>query len=267
MAVSDYNTNPDLNTAIAGINIAEGCPPSGINNAIRQLMADVKAEHDTQASSQSQIMTGATASAAGSSGLVPAPAKGKQAKPLRGDGTWADSLTCDITGNAATATTATSAATLATARTLRTNLASTATASFDGSADITPGVTGTLPVTNGGTGATSATAARTALGITLSDSVSSTSSSTFASSKAVKTAYDKAVSAGSNIIQSYRINAGTGISVKAPSGGTHQFIMIYDSTSVDYKITHIGTVAGGTTMTSTQYSDLFRSTVYFWRIA
>ena len=46
MAVSDYNTNPDLNTAISGINIAEGCPPSGINNAIRQLMADVKSYAD-----------------------------------------------------------------------------------------------------------------------------------------------------------------------------------------------------------------------------
>ena len=46
MAVSSYNTNPDLNTTISGINIAEGCPPSGLNNALRQLMADVKAESD-----------------------------------------------------------------------------------------------------------------------------------------------------------------------------------------------------------------------------
>lgn len=43
---------------------------------------------------------------------------------------------------------------LETARTIRTNLASTATASFDGSANVTPGVTGTLPIANGGTGAT-----------------------------------------------------------------------------------------------------------------
>lgn len=43
---------------------------------------------------------------------------------------------------------------LATARTIRTNLGSTSTASFDGSANITPGVTGTLPVLNGGTGQT-----------------------------------------------------------------------------------------------------------------
>lgn len=47
MSVSDYNTDPDLNTTISGINIAEGCPPSGINNAIRQLMADVKTQVDT----------------------------------------------------------------------------------------------------------------------------------------------------------------------------------------------------------------------------
>lgn len=47
-----------------------------------------------------------------------------------------------------------SAATLTTARTIQTNLASTSSASFDGSANITPGVTGTLAVGNGGTGAT-----------------------------------------------------------------------------------------------------------------
>jgi hypothetical protein len=50
-----------------------------------------------------------------------------------------------------------SAATLTTARTIQTNLASTSSASFNGSADITPGVTGTLAVANGGTGQTSYT--------------------------------------------------------------------------------------------------------------
>lgn len=50
-----------------------------------------------------------------------------------------------------------SAAKLTTPRTLQTNLASTATASFDGTANATPGVTGTLPVGNGGTGATTLT--------------------------------------------------------------------------------------------------------------
>lgn len=46
MGVKDYSLNADDNTQINGINIAEGCPPSGINNAIRQLMADVKEMDD-----------------------------------------------------------------------------------------------------------------------------------------------------------------------------------------------------------------------------
>ena len=48
-----------------------------------------------------------------------------------------------------------SAATLTTSRTFQTNLASTSTASFNGSANVTPGVTGTLGGSNGGTGITS----------------------------------------------------------------------------------------------------------------
>lgn len=39
--VSDYSTNPDANTAINGINIGEQCNASNINDAIRQMMADV----------------------------------------------------------------------------------------------------------------------------------------------------------------------------------------------------------------------------------
>lgn len=46
MAVSDYSTTPGSNTTISGINIAEGCPPANINNAIRQVMADVKGAFD-----------------------------------------------------------------------------------------------------------------------------------------------------------------------------------------------------------------------------
>lgn len=57
-----------------------------------------------------------------------------------------------------------SATKLATARTITANLASSTAGSFDGSANITVGVTGTLPIANGGTGATTAAAARTALG-------------------------------------------------------------------------------------------------------
>jgi hypothetical protein len=41
--ISEFDVNPDNNTDINSINIAEGCAPSGINNAIRQIMADLKA--------------------------------------------------------------------------------------------------------------------------------------------------------------------------------------------------------------------------------
>ena len=54
MPIKDYNTDPDLNTTISGINIAEGCAPSGINNAIRQLMADVRAEKDERDAAQEE---------------------------------------------------------------------------------------------------------------------------------------------------------------------------------------------------------------------
>lgn len=42
MAVSDYSTTASNNVTISGTNIAENCPAGGINNAIRQMMADVR---------------------------------------------------------------------------------------------------------------------------------------------------------------------------------------------------------------------------------
>lgn len=71
---------------------------------------------------------------------------------------YANESSIYLNGNALTATK------LETARTITANLASSTAGSFDGSANITVGVTGTLPIANGGTGATTAAAARTALG-------------------------------------------------------------------------------------------------------
>ena len=83
-------------------------------------------------------------------------AVGSETAFARGDHTHPAQTT--VTGNAGTATK------LATARAFRTNLGSTATANFDGSAACNPGVTGTLGLGNGGTGATTAAAARETLG-------------------------------------------------------------------------------------------------------
>lgn len=40
--ISEFSSTPANNTDVGGINIAEGCAPSGINNAIRELMAQLK---------------------------------------------------------------------------------------------------------------------------------------------------------------------------------------------------------------------------------
>jgi len=40
--ISQWDVNPANNTDVGGINIAENCPPSNINNAIREVMSQVK---------------------------------------------------------------------------------------------------------------------------------------------------------------------------------------------------------------------------------
>ena len=43
MAFSDWSTTAASNTSIGGISIAEGCPPSNLNNAAREMMAQLRA--------------------------------------------------------------------------------------------------------------------------------------------------------------------------------------------------------------------------------
>lgn len=38
-SASEFSTNPDANTTIGGTNVAEGCSPGGLNNAMRYLAA------------------------------------------------------------------------------------------------------------------------------------------------------------------------------------------------------------------------------------
>jgi len=65
--VSEWSSTPSNNTDIGGINIAEGCAPSGINNAIRELMAQVK---DMQAGTDSDnFAVGGTLSVTGNTTL------------------------------------------------------------------------------------------------------------------------------------------------------------------------------------------------------
>lgn len=52
--ISEYDATAGNNTDIDSVNIAENCPPSGINNAIRELMAHLK---DFQQGSGSDSLT------------------------------------------------------------------------------------------------------------------------------------------------------------------------------------------------------------------
>lgn len=56
--ISEFDSNPSNNTDIDGINIAEGCAPSGINNAIRELMSQLK-DQQTGASGDDFTVSGA----------------------------------------------------------------------------------------------------------------------------------------------------------------------------------------------------------------
>ena len=54
--ISEFSATPADNTDIDNINIAEGCAPSGINNAIRELMSQLK-EMQTGASGDTFTFT------------------------------------------------------------------------------------------------------------------------------------------------------------------------------------------------------------------
>ena len=66
--ISEYSATAANNTDIGGINIAEGCAPSGINNAIRELMAQLK---DQQVGTDSDNFTvGGNLSVTGTTALT-----------------------------------------------------------------------------------------------------------------------------------------------------------------------------------------------------
>jgi len=58
--ISEFDSTPANNTDIDGINIAEGCAPSGINNAIRELMSQLK-DQQTGASGDGFTVAGTLA--------------------------------------------------------------------------------------------------------------------------------------------------------------------------------------------------------------
>jgi hypothetical protein len=66
--ISEFDLIPANNTDIDSINIAEGCAPSGINNAIRELMSQLKAQQDGSSGDPFTITGTLTASTVVASG-------------------------------------------------------------------------------------------------------------------------------------------------------------------------------------------------------
>ena len=135
--ISEFDSTPANNTDIDSINIAEGCAPSGINNAIRELMSQLK-DQQTGASADN-FTVGGNLAVTGTTTFTGAVVM-STALPVASGGTGASTA-----GNA------------------RTNLSA---ASSGANSDITSitGLTTALTVPQGGTGAATLTANNVLLG-------------------------------------------------------------------------------------------------------
>lgn len=121
-------------------------PKHGYNYLMRQVNQAQALLNQVTAMIQSEMATQDYVDAA-INGRVPTTRK-VNGKALSGD----ISLTAADVGALGSGSTAEAAKKLLTPRSIRANLASSAAANFDGTANITPGVAGILPVANGGTG-------------------------------------------------------------------------------------------------------------------
>ena len=198
--ISEFSTIPGDNTDIDGINIAEGCAPSGINDAIRELMAQLKDFQSGAAGDNITVVGTLAAKGTSSSGadlklyedtdngtnyvgfIAPASiasnvqwtlpsADGSSGQSLQTNGSGTLSFaTLGISAGGTGQTTANAAfnalapsQTSNAGRYLKTDGTNTSWDLLDIS---TADITGTLPVANGGTGITSfGTGVATALGI------------------------------------------------------------------------------------------------------
>ena len=61
MPISDYNRTASNNGVVLGVNIGEGCQPANLNDAQRQVMADLALERDRASGDQNALGQGAFA--------------------------------------------------------------------------------------------------------------------------------------------------------------------------------------------------------------
>jgi len=148
--ISEFSSTAASNTDIDNINIAEGCSPSNINNAIRALMSQLKNQQDGSSGDNFSVggnltVTGTTTLASTTlSTPLPVASGGTGASTNAGTAYALKGANSDIT----------SITGLTTPLTTAQGGTGTASTTF---ANLTTNVTGTLPVLNGGTGVTTKT--------------------------------------------------------------------------------------------------------------
>lgn len=155
--ISDWSNVPSNNTDVGDINIAEGCAPSNINNALREIMAQVK-DMQTGADADNFVVGGAM-TCTGAAVFSSTVAIGTPLAVTSGGTGLATLAAGDILYAGGTNT----LAKLATASTTTSVLLSGNTAPTWGKVALASAVSGTLPIVNGGTGQTTASDAINAL--------------------------------------------------------------------------------------------------------
>lgn len=147
--ISDYSNVAANNTDVGSINIAEGCAPSGINNAIRELMAQLK---DFQTGADGDNFTvGGTLSVTGASNLTGVLTLTNALAATSGGTGFGSYAAGDILY--ASGSTALAKLPIASSG----NVLRSGSVPAWGKVVLTTDVTGALPAANGGTGTTTST--------------------------------------------------------------------------------------------------------------